>query len=294
MVLLKDRGHRSGLFQHRIHYEGSIIDSVSWHRQSVTTAWLVWVVSCCGPFSAHLWELFTLDAGQTTKSGPLYDLGYIPFDLKPPSKEHTWQWDLTGSTALGTMAVCENGWLKCSSAPHLTITKASQPDLMNVYFHILKKRSTKKHGLCLAPCHSLLVLSTVGFVPLFAVHLATLASFTCTNVCRIVCCVHLRSLVKLVPSVGVSRRQFASSATSCCSWTWTRPWSWTRKLLHLFKVVSITRLQLQSKPQSSQPNQNWSTKNERFVGQVMSHTVAAQFPIISLKKSKLLVCKKNK
>lgn len=50
--------------------------------------------------------------------------------------------------------------------------------------------------------------------------------------------VHLLGLVKSVLSVGVSckeeRRQFASSATNCCSWTQTRPRGSAAKLLSIY------------------------------------------------------------
>lgn len=50
--------------------------------------------------------------------------------------------------------------------------------------------------------------------------------------------VHLLGLVKSVPSVGVSckeeRRQFASLATNCCSWTLTRPRGSAAKLLSIY------------------------------------------------------------
>lgn len=49
----------------------------------------------CSPRGA----VFTFDAGQTTKSGPLGDLGFTPFEFRTLSKGLALQGDITGSVA---------------------------------------------------------------------------------------------------------------------------------------------------------------------------------------------------
>lgn len=49
----------------------------------------------CSPWGA----VFTFDAGQTTRSGPLGDLGFTVFDFKLFSKGLALQVDITGSVA---------------------------------------------------------------------------------------------------------------------------------------------------------------------------------------------------
>lgn len=92
---------------------------------------------------------------------------------------------------------------------------------------------------CTFPCHGFLALPATGFVPLFAVHLATSAPFTWPNVCS----VHLAMSTCLALSnqcclwafpAKEERRQFASSATNCCSWTQTRPRGSAAKLLSIY------------------------------------------------------------
>lgn len=90
MALVKDRGHPSGLHEKGIYYDGSI----EGHRFCFIAS-----AECDHPLvgvgrelvprrlrqtrpvlCSLLRAVFTFNAGQTTKWGPLGDLGYIPFD----------------------------------------------------------------------------------------------------------------------------------------------------------------------------------------------------------------------
>lgn len=179
-------------------------DFVSWHRPSVTTPRLALVVGwchvgCCrpNPFCVHLGELYSPSMqDRQLNQGLLATWVSIPFQSKPLSKGLTLQWDITGSTAWGTMAACENVWLQCSRAFAKSYPwtfsssichwrwNATQANGRLFPYSFKNDLNETCSGPSPAPCHGFLALA-VGFVPLFAVHLATSASSTCPNVCTV-------------------------------------------------------------------------------------------------------------
>lgn len=115
---------------------------------------------------------------------------------------------------------------------------------MDVYLHILERKTTGKHVLYSLmhqafPCHGLFALSNAGFVPLFAVHFARPAFFTCPNVCS----VHFAVSTRSAPSAGVSTSRKGDNlplqpqavAAGCKP----DPVAEQQITLHLFKVVDF-------------------------------------------------------
>lgn len=98
---------------------------------------------------------------------------------------------------------------------------------------------------CTSHCHGFLALASAGFVPLFAVHLATSVPFTCANVYS----VHLAISTRLASSNQSCLWTFpASRRGDNCLFghkllqldTNQTPGLSSRITLHLFKVVAIT------------------------------------------------------
>lgn len=208
----------------------------------------------CSPWGA----VFTFNAGQTTKSGPHGDLGFNPFEFKPLSKAphiargYHWLCSLRDNGCLWKrlsemfLGICQVGSMNCLSS--INYRQGIPAPVNEYYFHFFKKRP---HWNMLSNLRSLLS------DPLH-ISLSRLLSATRYWLCSFVCCplsyvcslhlskcllcplshVHFLGLVKSVLSVGVSckeeRRQFASLATNCCSWTQTRPPGSAMKLLSIY------------------------------------------------------------